>query len=87
MTKMVPGAKDIANPSEPEPDQVATQLLYNQKVIQLAFLVACLYTVRVFEGRSVIAGVLTRAACPPRTHAACPVERRPLHPRRRSRAP
>jgi hypothetical protein len=51
MTKMIPAAKDIQNPSEPEPDQLATQLLYNHKVIQLAFLVACLYTVRALGER------------------------------------
>jgi sulfate transporter 4 len=42
--KLVPGSEHIDNPSAPEPGQVLIQAAYNLKVIQLAFLVACLYT-------------------------------------------
>ena len=41
---LVPGSRDIANPSDPTPAQMPIQEAYNTKVIQLAFLVACLYT-------------------------------------------
>ncbi|GBF98588.1 sulfate transporter [Raphidocelis subcapitata] len=41
---MVPGSEGIDNPSDPTKAQVPIQALYNNKVIQLAFLVACLYT-------------------------------------------
>jgi MFS superfamily sulfate permease-like transporter len=41
---MIPGSADIANPSDPTPAQEPIQELYNTKVIQLAFLVACMYT-------------------------------------------
>ncbi|KAI8466625.1 MAG: proton/sulfate transporter [Monoraphidium minutum] len=41
---LVPGSSGISNPSDPTPEQLPIQELYNTKVIQLAFLVACLYT-------------------------------------------
>ena len=41
---LVPGSELIENPSQPTPEQADIQTLYNTKVIQLAFIVACLYT-------------------------------------------
>jgi hypothetical protein len=37
-------ADDISNPSKLSPEQVPIQELYNLKVTQLAFMVACMYT-------------------------------------------
>lgn len=42
--KLVLGSADIDNPSDPTPEEMPIQEMYNTKVIQLAFLVACLYT-------------------------------------------
>ena len=41
---LVPGSEHIENPSQPTAEEAPLQDLYNAKVIQLAFLVACLYT-------------------------------------------
>jgi hypothetical protein len=38
------GAANIQNPNRLTPEQVPIQDLYNTKVIQIAFLVACMYT-------------------------------------------
>ena len=38
------GAANIQNPNKLTPEQVPIQDLYNTKVIQIAFLVACMYT-------------------------------------------
>jgi hypothetical protein len=37
-------AADISNPGKLTPEQVPVQALYNLKVTQLAFIVACMYT-------------------------------------------
>uniref|UniRef100_A0A383W800 STAS domain-containing protein n=1 Tax=Tetradesmus obliquus TaxID=3088 RepID=A0A383W800_TETOB len=44
MAGIVPGYDGILDPNDPKPEQVAIQAEYNKNVIQLAFLVACLYT-------------------------------------------
>eukprot|EP00878_Enallax_costatus_P007429 GHUV01007780.1.p1 GENE.GHUV01007780.1~~GHUV01007780.1.p1 ORF type:complete len:422 (+),score=57.02 GHUV01007780.1:303-1568(+) len=41
---MLPGAENIDNPNSPAPEYVGLQAEYNHKVIQIAFLVACMYT-------------------------------------------
>eukprot|EP00879_Flechtneria_rotunda_P022739 GHRR01024015.1.p1 GENE.GHRR01024015.1~~GHRR01024015.1.p1 ORF type:complete len:617 (+),score=164.97 GHRR01024015.1:919-2769(+) len=41
---MIPGSELIDNPNAPSPEHAALQELYNHKVIQIAFIVACMYT-------------------------------------------
>ncbi|KAL6763066.1 proton/sulfate transporter [Haematococcus lacustris] len=44
MKALLPCAAEISNPNNPGPGQQECQDLYNTKVIQLAFIVACMYT-------------------------------------------
>ncbi|KAF8060559.1 SULTR2 [Scenedesmus sp. PABB004] len=44
MAGVVPGYDAITDPNDPGPELAAVQAEYNRNVIQLAFLVACLYT-------------------------------------------
>ena len=48
------GAIDITNPNKLTPEQVPIQDSYNTKIVQLAFLVACLYTASGLLGFSFI---------------------------------